>query len=218
MDDLQPRALVRGGLAGVAPGRVTVLPTPVYTLPDPAWSRAEVDTRFGLAGKRVAVLFGFPQPSKGFDRVVNALPQLPNDVVLLQVGDAERSRAEAERLESHAAGRLVRTGYLADAELSAVLARADVAVAPFRWANHSSSLGHLITAGVPIVAHRVPAIERLEADGAGVCFVDCDNPVSLAAAMTSDLGGLRERNREYAARHGFAAVAQFLMKLIGAPR
>ncbi len=205
-------------LASVAPGRVTVLPTPVYPLPAPVWSRAEVDARFGLAGKRVAVLFGFPQPSKGFDRAVAALPHLPPDVLLLQVGHSERSQAEAEKLQSQAAGRLVRTGYLTEAELAAVLARVEVAVAPFRWVNHSSSLGHLIGAGVPIVAHRVPAVERLEADGAGICFVDCDNPVSLAAALVANLDDLRERNREYARQHGFAAVARTLMKLIGETR
>jgi hypothetical protein len=42
--------------------------------------------------------------------------------------------------------------------------------------------------------------------------------VSLAAALTADLGELRERNREYARRHGFGAVARFLMKLIGGSR
>src|SRR5262249_27176489 len=120
-------------LTGSAPGRGTGLPTPAYPLPEPACSRAEGGTRVRLSGKRIAVMFGFPQPTKGFDRAVNALPYLPGDVILLQVGHSERSQAEAEKLQARAvelgaADRFVRTGYLSDAELAAVLARADVAV------------------------------------------------------------------------------------------
>jgi glycosyltransferase involved in cell wall biosynthesis len=210
-------------LSHVAPGRVTVLPTPAYSLPEPAWSCSEVDARFDIEKKRVAVLFGFPQPSKGFDRAVAVLPHLPTDWMMLQVGDSKRSQAEAEKLADQAeklgvASRFVRTGYLTDAELAAVLGRADVALAPFRSVNHSSSLGHLIGAGVPIVASRISTLERLADDGAGLQFADPDNPVSLAQAMTGDLSDLRMHNLEYTRQHGFAAVAKFIVERLGGTR
>ncbi len=215
-------------LADVSPGRVRALPAPAYPLPAPAWSPREVDERFGLAGKRVVLLLGFPQPSKGFDRAVACLPHLPADVVLVQAGDSEQSRPEAEKLAAQAAAlgageRFVRTGYLADPELAAVLRRADVALAPFRAVHQSSSLGHLIAAGVPIVASRIPTTERLAADGAGLRFADCDSPASLAATVAELLNDpaaradLHRKNEDYARRHGFDAVARFLLGLI-APR
>jgi glycosyltransferase involved in cell wall biosynthesis len=209
-------------LSPLVPGRVRVLPTPAYPLAEPAWTADEVDGRFGLAGKRVALLLGFPQPSKGFDRAVDALPHLPADVVLVQVGQSERSQAEAARLTARAGGRFVRTGPLTDAELAAVLRRADVGLAPFRSVHQSSSLGHLIAAGLPIVASRIPATERLAADGAGIRFADCDDPRALAEAVVQALEcpavreGLWARNTEYAAAHGFGSVARFVAGLVGA--
>lgn len=196
--------------------RVRVLPTPAYSLPEPTWTLSEVDQRFGLGGKRVALLLGFPQPSKGFDRAVAALPHLPPDVVLLQVGHSERSANEGERLAALAAGRLVRAGYLSDSEMAAVLCRADVGLAPFRAVHQSSSLGHLVGAGLPVVASRIPSTERLATDGAGVRFANCDDPVSLAATVMDVLkypAELRARNAAYTGSHGFGAVARLLIEL-----
>jgi glycosyltransferase involved in cell wall biosynthesis len=198
--------------------RVAVLPTPAYPLPAPAWTRAEVDGRFRLAGKRVAVLLGFPQPSKGFDRAIAALPYLPPDVTLVQCGWSERSEPEGLKLVSQAASlgvgeRFIRTGYLSDAELAAVLARADVALAPFRSVHQSSSLGHLIAAGLPVVAGRIPAVERLAADGAGVAFADCDDPAGFAAAAMDGMADpeLRAKNTAYTVVHGFREIARQLV-------
>ncbi|OWK40446.1 Glycosyltransferase [Fimbriiglobus ruber] len=206
--------------------RVHVLPTPTYTLPASAWSTTEIESRFGLSGKRVAVLLGFPQPSKGFDRAVTCLPHLPADVVFLQVGTSDRSRAQCEALTAHAAAlgagdRFIRAGYLTDPELAAVLRRADVAVAPFRAVHHSSSLGHLIAFGIPIVAADIPSTRELAADGAGLVFADCDDPKALADVVTAVVSDrafaeeLRTLNDTYTRAHGFRSVARFVCGLFG---
>ena len=210
------------------PARIHVLPTPAYPLPEPNLTNAEVDARFGTQGKKVLVLLGFPQASKGFDRAIAALPYLPDDVVIVQIGDADRSRVAVELLQSQAVqlgvqSRFLRTLYVSDTEMSAVLRRADVALAPFRSVNQSSSLGHLIAAELPIVASRIPNIEQLATDGAGILFVDCDDPQLFAAAILQILNDpetrkeLCAKNAMYSQNHSFRTTAQRLVELATGP-
>ncbi len=221
-------ALADPGPLGLPPSRVHLLPTPAYPLPAGASPVPDLDARFGLAGRRVVVMLGFPQPSKGFDRAVAALPHLPADVVLVQLGAADRAKDTAEALDAQAAalgvaGRFVRAGTLEDHELQAILARASAAVAPFRSVHQSSSLGHLVAAGLPVVASRIPGIEPMAAAGAGITFADCDDPVALARTLGEVLtpGPLRDdliaRNRVYTTDHSFQTVADRIAELVLTP-
>lgn len=214
-------ALADPARVGLPAARVHALPAPAYAPAGPALSRDQVEARFGLAGKRVVALVGVPQESKGFDRAVAALAHLPADVVLLQVGEVARGAAAGAELEARGAGRYRRTGPLTEGEFAAALARADAACAPFRRVNHSSSLGHLIGAGVPTVVSGVPGVAEVVAAGAGLIAVDCDDPAALAAALVEAMGPARERlvamQRDTAARHSFAAVARKLCELAVSP-
>lgn len=205
-------------------GRLHLLPTPAYPLPAPAWTRDETDARLGTAGRKVAILFGFPQPSKGFDRAIAALAHLPESVTLVQLGDPGRAADYQRQLCEQAqalgvAGRYRVPGRLSDAELASALQRADVAVAPFRSVHQSSSLGHLVAAGVPVVASQLATTEVMAGDGAGFVFADGDDPRALARAVALVLdneayrGRLVGRNRSYAAAHSFDSTARVLLNL-----
>jgi glycosyltransferase involved in cell wall biosynthesis len=204
------------------PERTHLLPTPAYPLPLPSLTRADVDAKHGLAGKRVLVLFGLPQPSKGFDLAVAALPHLPGDVVVLQVGHAPRCAEAAAALLAQAeslgvAGRFVRAGAVPDPELHALLLRADAGLAPFRTVHQSSSVGHLLAVGLPVVASKAPALEALAADGAGLLFADVADPPAFAAAVETALtagDALRVRSATYATTHTFRATADRLLAMI----
>ncbi len=204
---------------------VHCIPAPAYRLAEPEWSREELNDRFALSGKTVLLAFGFPQHSKGFDRAVASLPHLPADFVLVQAGHSESSEPAGRALVEQAAflgvaSRFVRTGPLSDGQLSAVLRRADLALAPFRSVHHSSSLGHLVSAGVPILASQLPTIERAANDGAGIAFTTWDEPAALAReilrllAAPSETEHLRRRNAEYIACHSFRDFAQHLLSIM----
>ncbi len=209
------------GRRDLPPARRHLLPSPAYALPPPDLLPGGVDAEYGLAGKRVLVVYGFPQPSKGFDRAVRALAHLPPEAVLVQLGanrTGDRGAAELRELaESLGVGaRLIQPGELAEARVAAVLARAEVALAPYRSVHHSSGLGHLIGAGLPVVAARVGGVVPVAEAGAGVAFADCDDPAALARAVTGVLadGGraavLRSASRAYALEYSFAGVARHL--------
>ena len=204
--------------------RVHLLPTPAYPLPEPTLAPAEVDAKYGLVGRRVLTLLGFPQASKGFDRAVAALPHMPADVTVVQIGDAPRCALVAAELVAQAAtlgvgARFVRAGSVSDGELHALLLRTDVGLAPFRAAHQSSSVGHLLAAGLPVVAGRLASFEALVADGAGLHFAEVADPAAFAAAVTAVLShaglrdGLRARSRDYARRHSFRDTARCVLRL-----
>jgi glycosyltransferase involved in cell wall biosynthesis len=205
---------------GVSEARVKCRPHPVFPLSPPAWSADEVDRRFGLADRRVAVVVGFPDPRKGFDLAVRALSGLPSDVVLVWAGGVrgEPDAREAFTLDQLArelgvAGRFIRTGFLAEPELSAVLLRADVGLAPFRHASGSGSVSRLLAAGMPVVATDLPPFRELRDAGGGVVLVaesDSGAWVGGVQELLRDPGNadrLRTANRRFAAGHGFAALA-----------
>ncbi len=205
--------------------RVHLLPTPAYPLPEETLTPREVDAKYGLAGKRVLTLLGFPQPSKGYDLAVAALSHLPADVVLVQIGDAPRCAGTVAELAAQAAGlgvagRFVRTGMVTGGELHALLLRADVGLAPFRTVHQSSSVGHQLAVGLPVVAGRIGSVETLDADGAGLLFADVADPAAFAAAIRAVLtdAGLRDRlrarSRDYARRHSFRMTAARVVSLV----
>lgn len=225
-DDLVTHAegLIRARTTDLPAERLHLLPTPAYPLPWPAAERHDLDAKYGIVGKRVLLLFGFPQPSKGFDRAIAALPYLPEDVVVLQIGDAPRCVDEAAKLAALAedlgvSSRFLRSGPVDDETLAVLLHRTDVALAPFRHVHQSSSVGHMIGASLPIVANRIPAFEALRTDGAGILFA-ADHPRALAAAVMHLLDDdetrqlLALKNAEYTARYSFRGVAMYLLQLL----
>jgi len=218
-------ALIQARTSDLPPERLHLLPTPAYPLPWPAAERHDLDVKYGLVGKRVCALFGFPQPSKGFDRAVAALPYLPEDVVVLQIGDAPRCADEVAKLTAQAAelgvgGRFLRSGAVDDESLAILLHRADLGLVPFRHVHQSSSVGHMIGAGLPIVAHRIAALEAIRRDGGGILFA-ADHPRVLAAAILNLLEDDEKRqefalrNAEYTAKYSFRGVALYLLHLFG---
>lgn len=202
-----------------------LLPGPVYRLAEPEWTPREVDARFGLAGKTALLVFGFPQPSKGFDRAIACLTHLPEECVLVQAGYSKASEPAGCELVDLAAKlgvahRFIRTGSLSDSQLSSVLKRTDLALVPFRSVHHSSSLGHLISAALPILASRQPTIERVANDGAGIAFADFEDPAATAGTIRRMLANPTERDRlcaanaAYAKSHGFREFAKQLLSIM----
>jgi glycosyltransferase involved in cell wall biosynthesis len=205
---------------GVSAGAIVERPHPVFRPPPAAWSREEVDRRYGLTGKRALVLVGFPDPRKGFDLAVRALAGLPSDVVLVWAGgirgpsdarEADSLRQLAEDLG--VADRWRPTGYLSAPELTSVIARADVGLAPFRHLTGSGSLSRGIAAGSPIVATDLTLLRALRDAGAGLVLTPVGDVSQLRSAVRWVLDdvpaadALRAANRVFAARQSFESLA-----------
>jgi glycosyltransferase involved in cell wall biosynthesis len=159
-------------------------------------SREDVRRALGLSDRRVVTLLGFIHERKGHHLLIEALPYLAEDVVVVFAGAAApKSNGFVPRLLAAAdalgVGDRVRiTGYLLEAELEQYLLATDVGVCPFRTISASGSLSTWISAMQPIVATDLPQIAEYNAlePGAIATFQPYCAEV-LATAITAVLDG-----------------------------
>ena len=204
--------------AGVPAARISYSIMPVY--PD---SPAPADAN-GLPmvprDRRVVLLFGFPHPRKRYDVAVRVLAELPKDVVMVLVGSTEGDfrRGYLEELrqlsrENGTEDRFIVTGEVSTAALSSIFARGNVALAPVSYATGSASLGHLIAAGVPIVASDAPSVTALRNAGAGIVTFDTGNVTACTEVLRRVLDDAPSRNelrrlsQRFTEFHTFAKLA-----------
>jgi glycosyltransferase involved in cell wall biosynthesis len=150
----------------LAMSKVAVVPHFVEArpdLPDRDASRAAL----GLAGKRVITLLGHIIKRRGHRLVIEALQDLPDDVVALFVGQplldreymVEQFKEYADKLD--VAERVRFTGFVPESELERILAATDVSLSPYRYMSASGALSTLISVGRPIVCSDLAQFHEL---------------------------------------------------------
>lgn len=199
--------------------RVTLLPMPTYALPTG-------EGAYDSDPRRIVLLLGFAQPSKGFDLAIEALPTLPASIRMIHVGSSTGSQPARELLRQQAiklgvADRIEFAPRLSDDDLGKLLKQAWLGLAPFRHVEHSSSLGHMIAAGMPIVASDIVTTRQLLQDGAGMVLLsrlDVPAIVETIHALDQDskrVEELRRQNLVFAERNNFQTVAEQLLRILG---
>lgn len=166
-------------------------------------------------GGRVALaIFGFVYRYKGYRTAVQALCRLPKRFHLLVVGGKrpladpgdDTTHADLQWLASGAHGRedalpfglerrqideaelarrITVTGYLPDAEVTRVLAGADLVLAPYLpdGPAGSGAMTWGLVSGRPVVASSIPAFAEIEQDYGCIVTVPPDAPDDLARAI-----------------------------------
>lgn len=159
----------RGRLHGLAPERkLEVVPHFVEVRP-PLPDRAASRETLGVSDRRVITLLGYLTRRRGHRLVMDALTQLPDDVVALFVGSVIEGRDHVRReLEAHAstvgvADRVRFMGYLPEEDLETVLAATDVGLCPFERMSASGALATWLSVGRPIVASDLAPLRELRA-------------------------------------------------------
>jgi glycosyltransferase involved in cell wall biosynthesis len=141
--------------------------------PDPV----RADARVVLAVSRLT-------EQKGVDVAIAALRELPEDVVLVVLGEGPQ-RPALERLarELAVAERVFLLGRVPD--VAAWLGRARVLVHPARWEGFGLAVLEAMLAGLPVVATTVSSLPELV--GADGLLVPPDDPRALALAAVTAL-------------------------------
>ena len=159
-------------------------------------------------GARIVLSTSRLTRQKGVDVAVEALSFLPDDVVLVVLGEGpERASLETLARELGVEARVFLPGRVPD--VAAWLKRADVYVQPARWEGFGLAVLEAMVCGLPVVATNVSSLPELIADGAGV-LVEPDDAPALAAGIERALAEPRlgdagsERAR---ARFSVAAMA-----------
>jgi|SRR5579862_4443290 len=185
-------------------------------------SRDEARRDLGLSRSFVLTVFGFLARRKGHLLAIEAMSELPNDVVLLLAGGShpdDRSEypdAVQTEIEQSGLGDRVRvTGYLSPEQVARVMSATDVALAPFTSSSGSGSLAMAFACGKPILASDIaPHREIAVADATALRLFPSGNPSDLARAIialreeTGALDRLAEGARDYATVHSYGRMAE----------
>jgi glycosyltransferase involved in cell wall biosynthesis len=196
---------------GASKSYVVPIGANVVRQPPPGYERETFRAQLGLDGLVVAY-FGLLNASKGVDVLLDAFEPLPQTARLLVIGGSPgasdpTNRATAARLEARLARlgeRVVRTGYVDDALVSAYLLAADVALLPYAD-GASARRGSLLACaehGLPIVstlpvgsavADAVLAVPAGDAEALAAAVLQVHGEPALAERLRTASAALAER-------------------------
>jgi glycosyltransferase involved in cell wall biosynthesis len=153
-----------------------------YGLDEPpaAWGTNPHDTV--PAGARIVLSVSRLTTQKGIDTAVNALPLLPDDTVLVVLGEGpERANLTELAAELGVESRLFLPGRVPD--VASWLRRASVYAQPARWEGFGLAVLEAMVCGLPVVATNVSSLPELVADGDSGVLVPPDDPAALARGV-----------------------------------
>ena len=157
-----------------------------YGLDDPpaAWGTNPPDAV--PAGARIVLSISRLTEQKGIDTAVEALPLLPDDTVLVVLGEGpERATLTELAGELGVDSRVFLPGRVPD--VAAWLRRASVYVQPARWEGFGLAVLEAMVCGLPVVATNVSSLPELVADGDTGVLVPPDDPAALARGVVRAL-------------------------------
>jgi len=208
---------------GIPSERVTFQIHPIPSVKVRASSKVVEEFAQRFAHRRKIVIFGFPHPRKTLEQAIQALPQLPSDVMLMLVGGIEGEFRQhyvrsLQQLGSSLGvlDRMEFLGEIPEPSLPFAFELAEFALAPFSYATGSGSFSYLISEGVPIVASDLPEHQTLAEDGAGMVMFKTGDPSALAREVNGMLNDQERRrrlaaqNRALAERHTYNGLAAMI--------
>lgn len=176
--------------------------------------RAELVALYGLEGKRVLLTVGRLESEeryKGFDEVLEVLPNLPSDVVYVIAGTGnDRARLERKAARLGVGERVVFTGFFPDEQKLDLYSLADVYVMPSRGEGFGFVFLEALASGVPAIGSKLDGGREALRGGELGLLVDPTNPAEIEAAIRELLTS-RERaipsGLEYFSFRNFVARA-----------
>lgn len=194
-------------VVGLDPGRVRVIHHGAFDyltrLPDERPLPAE------LAGAEgpVILFFGLLRPYKGIDTLLEAFRRVEGAELWI-AGNPRMDIEPLRRLAAEAPGRVrFLDRFVEDAEIPAIMRRADLVVLPYRDVEHSGVLYAALAFGKPLVLSAVGGFPEVAAQGAAR-LVPPEDPAALAAAL-AELVGDEDARAELAAAAARAAAGAY---------
>ena len=192
--------------AGLDPRRVHVIPHGALDYLTRLPEEADLPSELAGAEGPVILCFGLIRPYKGVDVLLRAFAELAG-AELWVVGRPLGVDLDDLRTLASAARGPVRfvPRFVPDAEVPAIMRRADIVVLPYRDADQSGVLYTALAFGKPIVASAVGGFEEVLGEHGAGRLVPPDEPEALASALRDLLDADAERTRLGAAALAAAA-------------
>jgi glycosyltransferase involved in cell wall biosynthesis len=155
----------------------------------------------------VILFFGLLRPYKGIDTLLEAFRRVEGAELWI-AGNPRMDVAPLRRLAAEAPGRVrFLPRFVEDAEIPAIMRRADLVVLPYRDAEHSGVLYAALAFGKPLLLSAVGGFPEVAESGAGR-LVPPEDPAALASALT-DLVADEAARAELAAAAARAASGAY---------
>jgi glycosyltransferase involved in cell wall biosynthesis len=179
-----------------------------------------------LAAHRLIGMYGFVKRHKNYDAVLDALVDLPDDVILVCIGGPQdesdqlycekiRHRMILNKLDH----RVIFTGYLEEADAHAWIRRLDIFLAPYNWVSASGSIATALGCEAVILASDLaPNVDIADRYHCMALYKrnDSQDLVDKIKELLSDdsmQAGLREGARKFNARHSVKSLADTIGEL-----
>ncbi|HYR29849.1 MAG TPA: glycosyltransferase family 4 protein [Thermoanaerobaculia bacterium] len=199
---------------------------PVHVLPNAVHleqysirpKRDDLVQRYGLAGKQVLLTVGRlagEDRSKGFDEVLEVLPQLPEDVVYMIAGgghDLPRLRDKAQSLG--VGERVIFTGLFPESEKPDLYNLADVYVMPSRGEGFGFVFLEALASGLPVIGSKVDGGREALLDGKLGTLVDPDDRNELREAIVTLLDNPRREVPDALAHFSFEKFVERVAAIV----
>jgi phosphatidylinositol alpha-1,6-mannosyltransferase len=152
---------------------------------------AAMMSRYFLYGRRVLMTLGrvvAAERYKGFDEVLEILPDLDGDIAYLIAGGGnDVPRLQAKAIDLGVADRVVFTGLFPEEEKADLYNLADVYVMPSRGEGFGFVFLEALACGVPVIASRIDGGREAVRDGLLGQLVDPTNPAEIRVAIRDAL-------------------------------
>ncbi|MFA6216191.1 MAG: glycosyltransferase [Candidatus Omnitrophota bacterium] len=186
-------------------------------------AKAQAKKKLGLEDKAVVTIFGFINKKKGYELILDILPQLPPEVIFFIAGgcmtdnsiDQEYYQGLLKIIAQKKLQERVRiSGYIQEHEIPDIAAATDICLAPFSSTSASGALSLCIGYHKPIVAsdidvhrevnERIPCLELFRHDDAA----DVREKIMGLLRNQERLSELIELTKEYSARFSCFHIAE----------
>jgi len=169
--------------------------------PAPQAGDAEIRARHGLGDRPYLLYIGAADWRKNFPGMIDALAALTRDraaeapalVWIGEAGPADRARVRGLAANRGVADRLLMLGWVADADLCAILRGAAALLLVSRAEGFGYPIAEAMASGCAVIAGRSPA--AIEVAGDAAIFVDPERPLAIADAAAILLRDDHERRR-----------------------
>lgn len=187
---------------------------------------AECKEKLGLHGRRVVTMFGFVSRSKGHDLALDAMKDMPEDVVLYVAGDGRgpedklyvdelKAKARAPGLD----GRVRFHGYVSEEDMPYVMCASDIVLMPYRHVVQSGALYYALAYGKPVLASNIGGFAEITTSYGCIETFEPGNTADLRTKLTEIMAdeqlrrSMAEKAASYIGAIGIDSVAAATLKL-----
>ncbi|MHB1456708.1 MAG: glycosyltransferase [Armatimonadota bacterium] len=175
---------------GISERKIKVIPMGV---PEPTASQNDGEffrQKYDLYGKKLIVVFGFIRPGRGYETILDLLPEMDKETMLVIAGGVRdlsmewylTSLHETIRSQNLTQKTLI-TGYLNEADAGALMQTADIVLCSQESGTGSYSVQFALGYGKPIVASSLPCFKDLEFTYKCLTTYNTGSRTSLASVL-----------------------------------